>query len=239
MPANNCGAVMRPEKQSEPIRGMTRSYPHAQAVIELAQKGDAKAFEQLYTAHKGRVYSLCVRMTRGNTGFAEELTQEIFLQAYRKIQSFRGESAFSTWLHRITVNAVLMHLRKRVVQEISFEELQPEQQEDAPHAPTKEQFGRYDLHLEGVADRLRLERAIDALPHGYHIIFVLHDIYGCDHQEIAEVLGCTTGNSKSQLHKARISVRKLLQKDSVPAKRISKARAGSMTCSPEIRPLEM
>lgn len=201
------GAGMRPEKHSEQTRKETPSnYSRERAVIELAQKGDAKAFEQLYSAHKKRVYSLCVRMTRGNTGLAEELTQEIVLQAYRKIQSFRGESAFSTWLHRITVNAVLMHLRKPVVPGISFEELQPEQEDAAP----KEQFGRYDLRLEGAADRLRLKRAIDALPDGYQLVFVLHDIFGYEHNEIAEILGGTLGTSKSQLHKARISVRRLL-----------------------------
>ena len=191
-----------------PADASRRDYSREWAIIELAQKGDAKAFEHLYSAHKKHVYSLCVRMTRGNTGLAEELTQEIFLQAYRKIQSFRGESAFSTWLRSITVNAVLMHLRKRIVPEISFEELQPEQEDAAP----KEEFGRYDLRLEGVAGRLRLKRAIDALPDGYHMVFVLHDIFGYAHNEIAEILGGTSGTYKSQLHKALISVRRLLGK---------------------------
>jgi RNA polymerase sigma-70 factor (ECF subfamily) len=182
---------MRPEKQSERIPNATRrDYSREKAVIELAQKGDAKAFEQLYTAHKGRAYSLCIRMTRGNTGLAEDLTQEVFLQAYRKIQSFRGESAFSTWLHRITINAVLMRPRKPVVQEISFEELQPEQEDAAP----KEEFGRYDLRLECAIDRVSLERAIDALAHGYHMIFVLHDIYGFDHHRAKKCDG-TSSNS--------------------------------------------
>jgi RNA polymerase sigma-70 factor (ECF subfamily) len=198
---------MRPERIQNPTRS---DYSRERTVIERAQRGDADAFEQLYTEHKGRVYSLCVRMTRGNAGLAEELTQEIFIQVYRKIQSFRGESAFSTWLHRVTVNAVLMRLRKPVVPEVSFEELQQEQEKTAP----KEEFGKDDLRLGGVIDRLRLERAIDKLPHGYHTIFVLHDIYGYEHKEIAEILGCTTGNSKSQLHKARISVRKLLKESS-------------------------
>lgn len=203
---DNARAV-RPEKQSEPIRGRTRSYPHAQAVIELAQKGDANAFEQLYTAHKRRVYSLCLRMTRGNIGLAEELMQEAFLQVHRKIHSFRSESAFSTWLHRIAFNVVLMRLRKRVVPEVSFEELQAEREDAAP----KKEFGGDDSRLESTADRIRLERAIDGLPDGYQMIFVLHEGYGYEHNEIAEILGCSIGNSKSQLHKARNSVRRRLQ----------------------------
>jgi RNA polymerase sigma-70 factor, ECF subfamily len=122
-----------------------RDCSRERAVIELAQNGDANAFEQLYSAHKRRVYGICVRMTRGNTSLAEDLTQEVFIQVYRKIRSFRGESAFSTWLHRVTFNAVLMRLRKPVVAEVSFEELQPEQEDAAP----KEEFGSYDLCLEG------------------------------------------------------------------------------------------
>ena len=186
---------------------MSRSYSHEQAAIELAQKGDANAFDQLYTAHKRRVYSLCLKMTRGNIGLAEELTQEVFIQVHRKIQGFRGESAFSTWLHRIAFNVVLMHLRKRVVPEISFEELQPEREDAAP----KMEFGGDDSRLESTADRIRLERAIEGLADGYQMIFVLHELYGYEHNEIAEILGCSIGNSKSQLHKARQSVRKRLQ----------------------------
>jgi RNA polymerase sigma-70 factor, ECF subfamily len=139
---NRGGIAMRPER----IPNETRSnYSREQAVIELARKGDANAFEQLYSAHKRLVYGICVRMTRGNISLAEDLTQEVFIQVYRKMQSFRGESAFSTWLHRVTFNAVLMRLRKPVVPEVSLEELQPEQEDAAP----KEEFGSYDLCLEG------------------------------------------------------------------------------------------
>jgi RNA polymerase sigma-70 factor, ECF subfamily len=218
--ATNLGGIaMRPEKQSERVPNATRSnYSREQAVIELARKGDANAFEQLYTAHKGRVYSLCVRMTRGNTSLAEDLTQEVFIQVYRKIQSFRGESAFSSWLHRVTVNAVLMRLRKPVVPEVSLEELQPEQEDAAP----KVDFGSYDLRLEGVIDRARLERAIDRLAEGYHTIFVLHDIYGYDHKEIAEILGCSIGNSKSQA---------IEQNPDKPSRWGRLAQAGHQLCS--------
>lgn len=197
-----------PEKQSQRISNTTRNnYARERVVIELAQTGDANAFEQLYTAHKRRVYSLCLRMTRGNMGLAEELMQEAFLQVHRKIQGFRGDSAFSTWLHRLSFNVVLMHLRRRVVPETSFDELQPEREDAAP----KMEFGGDDSRLESTAARLRLERAIEGLPDGYQMIFVLHEIYGYEHNEIAEILGCSIGNSKSQLHKARNSVRKRLQ----------------------------
>jgi RNA polymerase sigma-70 factor, ECF subfamily len=174
--------------------------------IEKAKGGDAYAFEQLYGLHKRRVYSLCLRMT-GNTAEAEDLTQEAFLQLYRKIATFRGESAFSTWLHRLSVNVVLMHLRKKGLPEVSLEETLEPQQEDGP----KKDIGARDNVLAGSIDRVNLERAIENLPPGYRIIFVLHDIEGYEHNEIAEMMGCSIGNSKSQLHKARMKLRDLLK----------------------------
>lgn len=174
--------------------------------IEKAKAGDAIAFENLYGLHKRRVYSLCLRMT-GNTAEAEDLTQEAFLQLYRKIATFRGESAFSTWLHRLSVNVVLMHLRKKGLPEVSLEETLEPQQEDGP----KKDIGARDNVLAGSIDRVNLERAIENLPPGYRIIFVLHDIEGYEHNEIAEMMGCSIGNSKSQLHKARMKLRDLLK----------------------------
>src|SRR5438270_3383564 len=173
--------------------------------IDRAKAGDAEAFSGLYGLHKRRVYSLCLRMT-GNTAEAEDLTQEAFLQLYRKIATFRGESAFSTWLHRLAVNVVLMHLRKKGLPEVSLEEsLEP--QEDGP----KKDIGARDNVLAGSIDRVNLERAIENLPPGYRIIFVLHDVEGYEHNEIAEIMGCSIGNSKSQLHKARMKLRDLLK----------------------------
>ena len=175
---------------------------------ELTQRsasGDASAFEELYSRHSRRVYSLCLRMT-ANTAEAEDLTQEAFLQLYRKIGTFRGESAFSTWLHRLSVNVVLMHLRKKGLPEVSLEETLEPQQEDGP----KKDIGARDNVLAGSIDRVNLERAIENLPPGYRIIFVLHDIEGYEHNEIAEMMGCSIGNSKSQLHKARMKLRQLL-----------------------------
>src|SRR5436305_14934567 len=174
--------------------------------IRLAQGGDAAAFEFLYELHSRRVYALCLRMV-GNPSDAEDLMQEAFLQLFRKVATFRGESAFSTWLHRLAVNVVLMHLRKKGLPEVSLEESMEPQQEDGP----KKDIGTRDNLLAGSIDRVNLERAIESLPPGYRIIFVLHDIEGYEHNEIAEMMGCSIGNSKSQLHKARMKLRDLLR----------------------------
>jgi len=175
-------------------------------VILKAQGGDVRCFEMLYDHHKRRVFALCLRMT-GNYAEAEDFTQEAFLQLYRKIKSFRGESAFSTWLHRLSVNIVLMHFRKKSLAELSLEELlDPQQGEGGP----KRELGMTDNVLRGSVERVTLERAIEELPPGYRIIFVLHDIEGYEHNEIAELLCCSIGNSKSQLHKARMKLRGLL-----------------------------
>ncbi len=174
--------------------------------IEKAKQGDAQAFQALYDRHKRRVYSLCLRMT-ANTAEAEDLTQEAFLQLYRKIATFRGESAFSTWLHRLSVNVVLMHLRKKSLPVVSLEETTQPGEEDTP----KKDFGTEDLALAGSIDRLHLQKAVDDLPPGYRTIFVLHDVEGYEHNEIAEIVGCSIGNSKSQLHKARMKLRDLLK----------------------------
>ena len=175
-------------------------------LIERAKLGDAEAFQALYDKHKRRVYSLCLRMT-ANTAEAEDLTQEAFLQLFRKIATFRGESAFSTWLHRLSVNVVLMHLRKKSLPAVSLEETTQGGEEDAP----KKDFGAEDLALAGSIDRLQLQRAVDDLPPGYRTIFVLHDVEGYEHNEIAALVGCSIGNSKSQLHKARMKLRDLLK----------------------------
>lgn len=173
--------------------------------IERVKQGDAEAFEALYNLHKRRVYSLCLRMT-ANTAEAEDLTQEAFLQLFRKIGTFRGESAFSTWLHRMAVNVVLMHLRKKGLPVVSLEET-TEGEEDAP----KKDFGAEDVNLAGSIDRLRLQNAVERLPPGYRAIFVLHDVEGYEHNEIADLVGCSIGNSKSQLHKARMKLREFLK----------------------------
>ena len=186
--------------------------------IERAKQGDAEAFQALYDRHKRRVYSLCLRMT-ANTAEAEDLTQEAFLQLYRKIGTFRGESAFSTWLHRLSVNVVLMQLRKKSLPVVSLEE-STQGEEDTP----KKDFGAEDIALAGSIDRLQLQRAVESLPPGYRTIFVLHDVQGYEHNEIAKIVGCSIGNSKSQLHKARMKLRDLLKMNR--AEKAGKSRAG-------------
>jgi RNA polymerase sigma-70 factor (ECF subfamily) len=175
--------------------------------IRLAQQGDASAFEHIYRLHSRRVYALCLRMV-GNPAEAEDLTQDAFLQLFRKIGTFRGESAFSTWLHRLSVNVVLMKLRKKTLPETSLEE--STDPEDEVNGPRRE-IGGPDLMLTGSIDRVHLERAIEQLPPGYRQVFVLHDVQGFEHNEIAGLMDCSIGNSKSQLHKARMRLRELLQ----------------------------
>ncbi|HMD09299.1 MAG TPA: sigma-70 family RNA polymerase sigma factor [Candidatus Acidoferrum sp.] len=185
-----------------------RSATEAEA-IRLAQAGDAAAFEHLYQLHSRRVYALCLRMV-GNPSDAEDLMQEAFLQLFRKIGTFRGESAFSTWLHRMTVNVVLMRLRKKSLPAASLEETtEPDEETGGP----RKDIGAPDLRLSGAVDRVNLERSIEKLPPGYRTVFVLHDVQGFEHNEIAGIMGCSVGNSKSQLHKARTRLRELLQED--------------------------
>jgi len=175
-------------------------------LIARAQRGEEQAFEAIYNAHKRRVYYLCLRMI-GNTAEAEELTQKAFMQVFRKIQTFRGDSSFSTWLHRVSVNVVLMKLRKKTPNEIPIDS-EDENQEFS--APPKE-FGAPDLTLTGLVDRVTLDRAVAELPPGCRQVFLLHDVMGCEHNEIAAMLDYSVGNSKSQLHKARMRLRKLLR----------------------------
>jgi len=176
--------------------------------IRLAQQGDAAAFENLYQAHSRRVYALCLRMV-GNPAEAEDLMQEAFLQTYRKIQTFRGDSSFSTWLYRVTVNIVLMKFRRKKHAEVSLEEYT---ERDEESLSPRSEFGEADLRLTGSIDRINLQRAIEQLPPGFKSIFILHDIQGYKHEEIGKILGCSAGNSKSQLHKARMRLRELLKR---------------------------
>ena len=197
---------MRPEtgNLTDARRSQSDRLSEAEA-IGRAQQGDASAFETLYHLHKRRVYSLCLRMT-ANTATAEDLTQEAFLQLFRKIGTFRGESAFSTWLHRMAVNVVLMQLRKKGLNVVPLEDTMEGEEESARKEP-----GADDVRLAGSLDRLQLQQAIGELPPGYRMIFLLHDVQGYEHNEIADMVGCSIGNSKSQLHKARMKLRELLK----------------------------
>jgi len=175
-------------------------------IIQRATEGDPAAFECLYRSHCKRVYAVCLRMV-GDTTEAEDLTQEAFLLLFRKIHTFRGESAFSTWLHRLVVNRVLMHLRKKSLPVVSME-MGPAP--DGEATPSSVEIAASDLLLEGSIDRINLGRCVAQLPAGSRAIFVLHDIQGYQHREIAEMLGRSEGASKSQLHKARKRLRELL-----------------------------
>jgi RNA polymerase sigma-70 factor (ECF subfamily) len=157
--------------------------------VRLAQQGDAVAFEQIYRTHSRRVYALCLRMI-GNPADAEEFTQDAFLQLFRKIHTFRGDAVFSTWLHRLTVNIVLMKLRKKTLPSDSLDENAEPDEETGKRCP---ELGGPDLRLNGSIDRVHLQRAVDQLPPGYKQMFILHDVRGYGHEEIAGILGCSGG----------------------------------------------
>jgi RNA polymerase sigma-70 factor (ECF subfamily) len=185
------------------------------SLVKRAQAGDEQAFATLFQQHKTRVYSVCLLMTK-DVAEAEDLTQEAFLQVFRAIGSFRGEAAFSTWLYRVAVNTVLMRLRRRKSPPtVSLDE---PVSTDSPSL--RRDFGKNDLELSGVVDRIALRRAIQELPEGCRTIFALHEMEGYQHHEIAELLNCSIGNSKSQLHKAKLKMRDLL----FPKRRILRRR---------------
>src|SRR5260370_4601940 len=197
----------RPENSSVDGKRQKHDSSSFSAAIRLAQQGDAAAFEIIYQQHSARVYALCLRMLCDPVQ-AEDLVQEVFIQLFRKIHTYRGESAFSTWLHRLTANLVLMRLRKKKPASISLDEITGSEEEDA--RPRKE-IGASDPRLSGLIDRVNLQSAIDQLPAGYREVFILYDVQGYEHSEIARFLGHSIGNSKSQLHKARKRLRELLQ----------------------------
>jgi RNA polymerase sigma-70 factor (ECF subfamily) len=187
----------------EAFSGATGTLPLTSSadLVARAQRGEEAAFAALFKAYNRRIYSLCLRMT-GSPAEAEDLTQEVFLKVFRKISTFRGESTFSTWLHRVAVNEILMRLRKKRLDTVPLEG------DDASHeGPAKWEHGNDDLHLTGTVDRITLDRAVAELPFGYRTAFLLHDVEGYEHSEIARAMNWSVGNSKSQLHKARRKLR--------------------------------
>jgi RNA polymerase sigma-70 factor (ECF subfamily) len=171
------------------------------ALIERCRRGDLGAFEELYKAHAGRLFSVACRMV-GNPADAEDLLQEIFLSAHRKLDGFRGEAALGTWLYRLATNHCLDYLRSRAAR--------TNQLTDA----LDDDRGPVDAGRGGLAERsitkMDLERALAQLPDGCRAAFVLHDVQGLEHREVAEALGIAEGTSKSQVHKARLRLRSLL-----------------------------
>ncbi|HEY0404884.1 MAG TPA: RNA polymerase sigma factor [Pyrinomonadaceae bacterium] len=172
-------------------------------LTQRAAQGDMQSFAELFERHNRRVYSLCLRMTQ-NVSEAEDLAQEVFVQLFRKVGSFRGESAFTTWLHRMTVNQVLMHFRKKKVRD--------EKTTEDGETPDSVVPGTADPNRMPIVDRIALDNAIAQLPPGYRTVFVLHDVEGYEHEEIARIRGCSVGTSKSQLHKARMKLRGILKR---------------------------
>ena len=194
-------AVLNNSQAVAPPREVAPERPSDFALAQRAGQGDLEAFEELFRRHRRLVYGLCLRMTQ-DMAEAEDVTQEVFVLLFRKIGGFRGESAFTTWLHRLTVNQVLMRFRKNKARRedaLEDEEIRPHESV-RPSSPKASQL----------IDRLSLESAIAKLPPGYRAAFILHDIEGYEHEEVARILGCAVGTSKSQLHKARTKLRKLL-----------------------------
>jgi RNA polymerase sigma-70 factor, ECF subfamily len=199
-----------------PVQKVAKRDNSERTLVQRAQEGDEQAFATLFDLHKKRVYSVCLLMTK-DVAEAEDLTQEAFLQVFRTIGTFRGEAAFSTWLYRIAVNTVLMKLRRQKSRAVlSLNEPVSHESPSLSH-----DVGTKDPRLSGTIDRIALLRAIDSLPDGCRRVFALHEIEGYQHHEIATLLHCSIGNSKSQLHKAKLKMRDLL----FPKRRILRRRA--------------
>lgn len=174
------------------------------ADVAKAASGDRQAFERLYRRHVNRVFSVCTRMC-GSRVTGEELTQDVFVRTWEKLPQFRGESAFSTWLHRIAINVVLNARKSEGRQASRIDEGRSEDVDDEGGGDV---FGQPRKTFE--AERMDLERAIAGLPAGARRIFVMHDVEGYKHEEIAEMYGITSGGSKAQLHRARLLLREAL-----------------------------
>lgn len=198
-----------------PVQKDAKNHSAEHNLVQRAQRGDEQAFASLFELHKKRVYSVCLLMTK-DVAEAEDLTQEAFLQVFRTIGTFRGEAAFSTWLYRIAVNTVLMKLRRQKSRAV----LSLNEPVSAEFPSLSHDIGRKDPRLTGAVDRIALLRAIESLPEGCRTVFALHEIEGYQHHEIARLLQCSIGNSKSQLHKAKLKMRDLL----FPKRRIPRRR---------------
>ena len=174
-------------------------------LVRRVQRGDEEAFAALFQLHRTWVYSVCLSMTR-DASEAEDLTQEAFLQVFHKVRTFRGDSAFSTWLYRLAVNTVLMQRRRNKFP--AMLSLDAPLSSDLPSLG--HELGDRDPNLSGAIDRISLDKAIRALPPGYRKIFGLHEVHGYQHREIAELLHCSINTSRSQLHHAKRKMQRLL-----------------------------
>jgi RNA polymerase sigma-70 factor (ECF subfamily) len=201
-----------------PASDQTNRTESERSLVQRAQGGDEQAFATLFQGHKKRVYSVCLQMTK-DIAEAEDLTQEAFLQVFRTVGSFRGDSAFSTWLYRVAVNTVLMKMRRRKSPPI----VSLDEPVSADSPSLRRDVGKADPRLSGAIDRITLRRAMGELPEGCREIFTLHEVEGYQHHEIAKMLDCSVGNSKSQLHKAKMKLRDLL----FPKRRILRRSAAN------------
>jgi RNA polymerase sigma-70 factor (ECF subfamily) len=179
----------------------SQTHDREHAEVALAAAGDRRAFERLYRTHVDRIYSICARMT-GDSGRAEELTQDVFVRVWEKLAQFRGESAFGTWLHRLAVNVVL--------NERKADRRKASRMADVEDLDTVAVATRGSTSGPGLA--VDLEAAIAQLPPGAKRVFVLHDVEGITHEEIGRMLGVTAGGTKAQLHRARLLLRQALQR---------------------------
>ncbi len=204
------GKAQEPHTENSAFAQQEQPHTHdlsEKEAIASAQNGNARAFERLYQLHSSRVYAICLRMT-GNPAEAEDLLQDTFVMVFRKIRTFRGDSAFSTWLHRIAVNLTLMRMRRKSSSETS---LQENSDPESDHPGHLQELAVSDTFLAGSLDRLNLQRALQKLRPFQKLVVVLHDIQGYKHTEIAKMLDWSIGNSKSRLHRARARLRELLQ----------------------------
>lgn len=206
-----CEAPVSRSDRNLPVRNNSRTVerePISETeAIRRAQRGDGPGFERLYHLHKRRVHAICLRMV-ANPSEAEDLTQEAFLQVFRRISTFQWKSAFSTWLHRLAFNVVLMELRQKKFREVPLEECTEPPNDQASRS---KETASVDVSFTGLLDRVRLDRAVRKLPASHKMVFVLHDVQGYKHQEIARMMDCSVQTSKVQLHRARMRLRKLLR----------------------------
>ncbi len=187
-----------PRRRADPVAEVTNHPDTEAADIAAASAGDRRAFERLYRLHGQRIFALCLRMI-GDRTTAEELVQDVFVRAWQKLESFRGDAAFGTWLHRVAVNIVLSRRKRDGIQR----DRNVQDDDVVAAAPAR---------TVSVGDRVDLESAIAGLPQGARRIFVLHDVEGYTHEEIGDLLGITSGGSKAQLHRARMLLREALTK---------------------------
>jgi RNA polymerase sigma-70 factor (ECF subfamily) len=192
------------------IEASTTPADEGDSDVARAAAGDRQAFERLYRQHVNRVYSLCARMVADRQR-AEELTQDVFVRAWEKLHLFRGESSFGTWLHRMTVNVVLNARKSEGRRQSRFEDSDDENGGGVDSVSSSSTSGVVGMPLPP-GDLLDLEEAIGKLPPGARRVFVLHDVEGYKHEEIAEMLGVTTGATKAQLHRARLLLREALNR---------------------------